>query len=84
MSEQKILKMVVARFLAGISEPHVIAETELEFDCAGYVFKAKAKQVVKKGWRDIQEWFFVAKKEDTADSDEGRILDNLNFFEEGK
>ena len=58
--------------------------TELEFETAGIVFKAKAKQVVKKGWRDIQEWFFVAKKEDTADSDEGRILDNLNFFEEGK
>ena len=47
--EQKILSMVVARLLASIGEPQVIAETELEFDCAGYPFKAKAKQVVKNG-----------------------------------
>lgn len=82
--EQKVLSLISCRFLVGMAEPCVVNETELEFETAGVVFKAKAKQVVKKGWRDIQEWFFVAKKEDTADSDEGRILDNLNFFEEGK
>ena len=82
--EQKVLSLISCRFLAGMAEPCVINETELEFEATGVVFKAKAKQVVKKGWRDIQEWFFVAKKEDTADSDEGRILDNLSFFEEGK
>ena len=82
--EQKVLSLISCRFLVGMEEACVINETELEFESAGVVFKAKAKQVVKKGWRDIQEWFFVAKKEDTADSDEGRILDNLNFFEEGK
>ncbi len=82
--EQKVLSLISCRFLVGMAEACVINETELEFESAGVVFKAKAKQVVKKGWRDIQEWFFVAKKEDTADSDEGRILDNLNFFEEGK
>ena len=82
--EQKVLSLISCRFIVGMAEPCVINETELEFETAGVVFKAKAKQVVKKGWRDIQEWFFVAKKEDTADSDEGRILDNLNFFEEGK
>ncbi len=82
--EQKVLSLISCRFLVGMAEPCVINETELEFETAGVVFKAKAKQVVKKGWRDIQEWFFVTKKEDTADSDEGRILDNLNFFEEGK
>ena len=62
----------------------MINETELEFEAAGVIFKAKAKQIVKKGWRDIQEWFFVAKKEETEDSDDERILDNLTFFEEGK
>ena len=60
--EQKILSMVVARLLAGIGEPHVIAETELEFDCAGYPFKAKAKQVVKNGWKDVVEWILGGKK----------------------
>ena len=82
--EQKVLSMIAWRFLVGMSEPCVVNETELEFDSCGVLFKAKAKQVVKKGWRDIQEWFFVAKKEETGESDEGRILDNLTFFEEGK
>ena len=82
--EQKILKMVVARFLAGVNEPHIIAETELEFNCAGYVFKAKAKQVVKNGWKDVNEWIIGSEKKKNEDSDEDKILQNLNFFEEGK
>ena len=82
--EQKILSLVVARLLAGIGEPHVIEETELEFDCAGYPFKAQAKQVVKNGWKDVVEWILGGKKKKDGDSDEDRILQNLNFFEEGK
>lgn len=82
--EQKILSMVVARLLAGISESHVIAETELEFDCVGYPFKAKAKQVVKNGWKDVVEWVLGGKKKKGGDSDEDKILQNLDYFQEGK
>lgn len=82
--EQKILSMVVARLLAGIGEPHVLAETELEFDCAGYPFKAKAKQVVKNGWKDVVEWILGGKMKKAGDSDEDKILQNLDFFQEGK
>ena len=82
--EQKILSMVVTRLLATIGEPHVIAETELEFDCAGYPFKAKAKQVVKNGWKDVVEWIHGGKKKKDDDSDEDKILKNLDFFQEGK
>ena len=82
--EQKVLSLISCRFLVGMAEPCVVNETELEFESAKVTFKAKAKLIVKKGWRDIQEWFFMAKKEETEDSDEERILDNLSFFEEGK
>ena len=82
--EQKILRLVVARLLASIGEPHVVAETELEFDCAGYFFKAKAKQVVKNGWKEVVEWILGSKKKKDEDSDEDRILQNLDFFQEGK
>ena len=82
--EQKVLSLISCRFLVGMAEPCVVNETALEFEAAGVVFKAKAKLIVKKGWRDIQEWFFVAKKEETEDSEDERILDNLTFFEEGK
>lgn len=82
--EQKVLSLISCRLLVGMAEPCVVNETELEFESAEVTFKAKAKLIVKKGWRDIQEWFFKAKKEETEDSDEERILDNLSFFEEGK
>ena len=82
--EQKVLSLISCRFLVGMAESCVVNETELEFESAEVTFKAKAKLIVKKGWRDIQEWFFMAKKEETEDSDEERILDNLSFFEEGK
>ena len=82
--EQKILSLVVARLLAGIGDPCISMETELEFECAGYPFKAKAKQVVKNGWKDVVEWILGGKKKKDEDSDEEKILQNLNFFEEGK
>ncbi len=82
--EQRIISLVVARFLASIGAPHVIAETELEFDCAGYPFKAKAKQVVKNGWKEVVEWILGGKKKKDEDSDEDKLLKNLDFFEEGK
>lgn len=82
--EQKILSLVVARLLAGVGEPHVIAETELEFECAGYPFKAKAKQIVNNGWKDVVEWILGGKKKNSEDSDEDKILQNLDFFAEGK
>lgn len=82
--EQKILALVSCRFLVGMGEACVIRETELEFGCADGNYKAKAKQVVQKGWREIQEWFFSSKKEESDDSEDGRILENLNYFEEGK
>lgn len=82
--EQKVLSLISCRFLVGMAEPCVVNETELEFEAASVAFKAKAKQIMKKGWRDIQEWFFVAKKEESGDSDVERILDNRTFFEDGK
>ncbi len=84
MGEQKILSLVTARLLAGIGDAHVFAETELEFESAGFLFKAKAKQLVKNGWKDVVEWILGGKKKKDEDSDDERILQNLDFFEEGK
>lgn len=84
MGEQKILSLVTARLLASIGDAHVFAETELEFEVAGFAFKAKAKQIVKNGWKDVVEWILGGKKKKDEDSDDERILQNLDFFEEGK
>lgn len=54
--EQKVLSLIVARLLSALGDPAVRNEVDVEFTCAGTVFKAKAKNIREKGWRDIQDW----------------------------
>lgn len=85
--EQKILRLVTARLLAGIGDPCISQEIELEFISAGKSFKAKAKVISDKGWKDIQDWILGSKNnEESADADgtDNMILETLDFFQEGK
>ena len=74
----------MARFLAAIGEPEVIECTELEFECAGCLFKAAVKKEIKKGWGEVTEWILgkIEKKEEN--SDENQILLKKEDFKEGK
>ena len=40
-------------------------EVDVEFTCADTVFKAKAKNIREKGWRDIQDWIMGSSEEST-------------------
>lgn len=66
--EQKILSLITARFISALGDAAVRSETELEFTCADTVFKAKAKILKEKGWRDIQDWIMGSNAE-RADSE---------------
>ena len=66
--EQKILSLITARFISALGDAAVRSETELEFTCADTVFKAKAKVLKEKGWRDIQDWIMGSNAE-RADSE---------------
>ena len=66
--EQKILSLITARFISALGDAAVRSETELEFICADTVFKAKAKVLKEKGWRDIQDWIMGSNAE-CADSE---------------
>ena len=66
--EQKILSLITARFISALGDAAVRSETELEFTCADTVFKAKAKILKEKGWRDIQDWI-MGSNEERADSE---------------
>lgn len=44
---------------------------DVEFTCADTVFRAKAKNIREKGWRDIQEWIMGGSAEST-DSENDR------------
>lgn len=66
--EQKVLSLITARFISALGDAAVQSETELEFTCADMVFKAKAKVLKEKGWRDIQDWIMGSNAE-RADSE---------------
>lgn len=52
--EQSVLRMIVARLLATVSEPHRYAETAVELSCAGTVFSAKGKEILDDGWKEVE------------------------------
>ena len=66
--EQKVLSLITARLLSALGDPAVINEVDVEFTCAGTVFKAKAKNIREKGWRDIQNWI-MGSSTDSTDSE---------------
>ena len=85
--EQKILSLVTARLLAGIGNPCISQETELEFSCAEKIFKAKAKIITDPGWKEIESWILGKKAE--SDGEDEALAKNKDFilqgvFEEGK
>ena len=47
--EQKVLSLITARLLSALGESAVRSEVDVEFTCADTVFKAKTKNLTKKG-----------------------------------
>ena len=80
--EQKILKLITARLLAGIGNPCISQETELEFICADHIFKAKAKVISDMGWKEIESWVIGLKTESSA-SDGDEMERNKDFILQG-
>ena len=50
---------------------------DVEFTCADTVFKAKAKNIRKKGWRDIQDWIMGSTDSETENEDKSGNADML-------
>ena len=66
--EQKVLSLITARLLSALGDPAVRNEVDVEFTCAGTAFKAKAKNIREKGWRNIQDWI-MGSSTDSTDSE---------------
>ena len=47
-------------------------EVDVEFTCADTVFRAKAKNIREKGWRDIREWIIGSSAESTDSENDRR------------
>lgn len=85
--EQKVLGLITARLLAGVGDPCINQETELEFLCAEHSFKARAKITTKKGWKEVERWILGKKaEEDPGEEDLAKNQDYLleGIFDQGK
>ena len=52
--ERNVLRLIAARLLCAVGEPHCYAETMLTTICAGEEFSAKGKMVLSEGWKGIE------------------------------
>lgn len=68
--EQKVLSLITARLLSALGDPAVRNEVDVEFTCVGTAFKAKAKNIREKGWRNIQDWIMGSSTDSTNSENE--------------
>ena len=68
--EQKVLSLITARLLSALGESAVRSEVDVEFTCADTVFKAKTKNLTKKGWREIQDWIMGSNMDSENEKEE--------------
>ena len=52
--ERNILRLIAARLLCAVGEPHRYAETTTITICAGEEFSAKGKVVLSEGWKAVE------------------------------
>ena len=52
--ERNVLRLIAARLLCAVGEPHRYAETTLTTECAGEEFTAKGKVVLSEGWKAME------------------------------
>ena len=76
-SEKKLMSLVCCKLLCAAAEPFVYEVVTAAFECGGYTFTAKGKQVLSQGWRAIQEVFRSSLKEKPEDEDAGGVLPAL-------
>ena len=77
VGERNILLLVCCKLLCAAAEPFVYEVVTAAFECGGYTFTAKGKQVLSQGWRAIQEVFRSSLKEKPEDEDAGGVLPAL-------
>jgi DNA topoisomerase III len=52
--ERNVLRLIAARLLCAVGEPHRYAETTIITICAGEEFSAKGKVVLSEGWKTME------------------------------
>ncbi len=74
--ERNILKLLVYRLLIAVGEAYCYTEINILLECEKTIFKANAKNILQKGWKNILEAFQKTLREKTKKENE-MILPDL-------
>lgn len=64
--ELNILKLVLCRIISASAESYIYENTTAVFECGGYTFTAKGKEIVSEGFRTIEK--LIYSKADNSES----------------
>ncbi len=67
--ERNILHLLAVRLLCAVGEKHSHAETVVTVECAGHLFTAKGRTVLREGWKSAEQAFWVTLKEKPREND---------------
>lgn len=52
--ERCVLQLIMCKLLCAVHEPYIYETVTAEFECGGTVFKAKTKNIISNGWKEIE------------------------------
>ena len=78
--EQKVLTLVVTRFLTAIGDTVIYYESELALEAGGEIFLAKAKKRFSKGYQEIEDFLLGQKKEAKKEIQSFDVLEEGNTY----
>jgi DNA topoisomerase-3 len=77
--EREIMHMIAVRLICAVGDRYVYNETTVTVDCENHVFKAKGKNVLKDGWKAVEQVFKAAlKNKPDEDSEDDKALPKLS------
>ena len=71
--ERSILYLLAVRLLCAVGEKHSHAETAVTVECAGHLFTAKGRTVLREGWKAIEQAFRASPKEKPRENDADEV-----------
>ena len=77
--ERNILHLLAVRLLCAVGEKHIHAETVVTVECAGHLFTAKGRTILREGWKAAEQAFRAVLKEKPREEDtDGTSLPELS------
>lgn len=70
VGERSLFFLICCKLLCGAASPHVYEAVTAVFECGGYRFTAKGKQVLMEGWKIFERLFRASLKEKPEDDTE--------------